>query len=294
MIGFNEIYEEVYKECNDSLENKRIAVKNYQIISFIIFIGLGVFLAIMYKYPVFVFIGIMIWTLIIGFSKKSRQYNSEFKNNVIKKFVKSYCDTLTYSPERGISSQIYREAEFEHYDRYSSEDYISGILEDGYAIEMAEVHTEDESTDKDGHTTYTTIFYGLFARVSFDKAVFGTIKIRKNKLKLFGNKDRIEMDSGEFEKIYDVYADDKIIAMQLLTADIMQMFIDFKNKYKISPELTIRQNKLYIRFATGNVFEANVLKRALDYDTLKKYYDTINFTLRITEKMLKNIKETEL
>ena len=48
---------------------------------------------------------------------------------------------------------------------------------------------------------------------------------------------------------------------------------------------------MYIRFATGDLFEATILKSSVDYDVLKKYYDTINFTLNITEKFLKNIKK---
>ena len=51
---------------------------------------------------------------------------------------------------------------------------------------------------------------------------------------------------------------------------------------------------MYIRVCTGEVFEAKVFKKALDYDTLLKYYNIINFTLELTEKILKNIKETEI
>ena len=159
---------------------------------------------------------------------------------------------------------------------------------------MSEVHTERESRDEDGHRSYHTVFRGLFAEVESDKFLTDKIKIRKNAIKLFDSKQRIEMDSGEFEKIYDIYSENKIVAMQLLTADIMQMFIDFKEKNKIVPELTIKGNKLYIRFQTGNTFEANIFKDALDYSTLLKYYNTIEFTLGITEKMLKNISETEI
>ena len=41
------------------------------------------------------------------------------------------------------------------------------------------------------------------------------------------------------------------MAMQLLTSDIMQMFIDFKEKYKITPELTI---SAILEIAFGNSF----------------------------------------
>ena len=159
---------------------------------------------------------------------------------------------------------------------------------------MAEVHTQDRSTDSEGHTTYTTLFHGLYAEIQLNKIVETNLKIRKNAITIFKNKEKIEMDSAEFEKKYNVYATDKIIAMQLLTADVMQMLLDFKETNKILPEITLKQNYLYIRFETGNVFEANIMKKSLNYETLKKYYDIINFTLKLTESFIKNIKETEL
>jgi hypothetical protein len=160
---------------------------------------------------------------------------------------------------------------------------------------MAEVHTERRDVDEEGRVSYTTLFHGLFAQVEFDKFISGKTNLRRNSvIKLFSSNSRLTMDSGEFEKIYDVYSTDKIITMQIFTADIMQMFIDFKDQNEFVPELTIKGNKLYIRFNTGNMFEANILKSALDYSTLQRYFNTINFTLELTEKIVKNIKETEI
>lgn len=227
--------------------------------------------------------------------KPGKEYNFSFKENVINNFVKAYSEKLSYNQNKGIRAMLYNEGEFERFDRFSSEDAIWGTLQDYYNINMAEVKTEKREVDEDGHVTYSTIFHGLFAQVEFDKFISGKIKLRKNSIiknVLSGN--RLEMDSSDFEKLYDVYTSEGIITMQIFTADIMQMFLDFKENNKMVPELTIKGNKLYIRFNTGDIFEAKVFKSSLDYSTLQKYFNTINFTLDITEKILKNIKETEI
>ncbi len=213
---------------------------------------------------------------------------------MIKTFVKEYSETLEYVPNKGLEQHIYQEGEFERYDRYYSEDLIQGMLEDQYKVTMAEVHTQDVSRDSEGNTTTTTLFRGLVAVIDFAKLVKANIKIRKNKRKILDKNTRIEMDSGEFEEKFDVYTTDKIIAMQILTADVMQMILDFQAKTGLRPELTLAGNSLIIRFATGDLFEAKVFEDSLDYKTLKKYYDTINFTLDIAKNFVKNIEQTEI
>ena len=293
MKNFNQIYEAVYKESAEELEiARKNAIKNIAIkVGIIIIIGI-VFSLIIKSFMFIIFF--LVIAILVGILSTNKNYSQLFKNKVIGKFVKEYSENLDYLPNRGIAPSAYIRGGFERFDRFFSNDAIIGTLEGGYPINMAEVHTEEKSKDEDGHTTYRTIFYGLFAEIDINKIIPTTIKIRKNSISLFSNKDKIEMDSGEFEKIFNVYADNKIIAMQLLTADIMQMFIDFKEKNKITPEITLYRNNLFIRFATGNVFEATMFKNALDFDSLKKNYDIINFTLEITDKIVKNIQETEI
>lgn len=295
MKNFNDIYEELYKKYNEKMEAIRKKVLKEQIITIFIGMIIAIIIAKIFQNFVPLLLGIIIIIFKLAFSKKATLYQTIFKGELIKALVQENDENLDFQPKRGISRISYCNGEFEMFDVFKSEDLITGKLEGKYKMNMAEVHTQDEQTDSDGDTHYVTLFHGLFAEIEMEKTVFAKLKLRKNELKLFGgNKERVELDSGEFEKIYDVYSTDKIISMQLLTSDIMQMFIDFKEKYKITPELTLKENKLYIRFQTGNMFEAVLTKKALDYTTLLKYYDTIKFTLDITKQFIKNIEETEI
>ena len=184
--------------------------------------------------------------------------------------------------------------EFEKFDRYNSEDYICGSLNDGKMLVMSEVTTKRRETDSKGRTHYVTVFQGLFAKIELDKYIDSTTRIRKNKFKLIDHQNSLEMDSGEFERIFDVYSEGKIETMQMLTLDTMQYIIDFKNKTKLVPEFTIKENSVYIRFYMGDVFEGNVLKKSLDYSILKKYYDIFNFIPMIINEFLKNLEGEDI
>ena len=59
--------------------------------------------------------------------------------------------------------------------------------------------------------------------------------------------------------------------MQLLTSDIMEFLIDFQDSTGIDFELTLKNNKIYIRFFSGNIFEMpNLTESFLDKAKLKK------------------------
>ena len=294
MKNFNDIYEKIYQDSFVQLEHERKKTKN-QIFSFsFVAIMIGLILGIITNNIFFIFIFVPAIIVFLILSGKDVTYKKMYKEKIIRVFVKEYSPTLEFLPNSGISKPPYYSGEFEKFDRYFTEDLITGTLENGYKINMAEVKTQKESRDEEGHVTYTTIFHGLFSEIELENYMPAEIKIRKNTISLFDSKDKVEMDSSEFEKIFNVYGTNKITTMQLLTADVMEMFINFKEKNKIVPELTIKNNKLYIRFATGSIFEATFLKNALDFDTLLKYYNVINFTLDLTEKLIRNIKEADL
>ena len=298
MRNFNEIYQEVYKENYHILQDKRNKICKKIIIIFSILFILGAFFSVNNgNFASMLFaISIAIALAIIVTSKSVKEYKKTFKEKVIGTFVKKYCNTLNYNYDRGVSPLMYSRAEFERFDEFHSEDYIYGALKSGYEIFMSEVITEEIiQVDGKGNCTTRTLFRGLFAQVKFNKNINDTIKLRTNSLKkIFNSKKRVEMDSGQFEQIYDVYSSGKIATMQLFTSEIIDMFIDIKEKNKIAPELTLKGNTMYIRFKTGNVFETKLTNRPLEYDTLKKYYNMLHFALEITEKMLNNIQEAEI
>ena len=293
MKNFNDIYEEIYKKSYAIMEEKRESAKKRIIVIFVIIVGIGIMLSkIVPKNGWFVVIlSIIAAVIYIEKSSKRTFYNMAYKQLVIDNFIEEYDTNLEYRHNSGISSDIYRLGEFERFDRYYSEDYISGKLNNKRNILLSEVKTLKEEIDNEGKKHYIITFHGLFARINLDKIIDSTTKIRINTFKLIDRKNNLSMDSGEFERLFDVYSDGKIETMQILTLDIMQKMIDFKNKTKITPEFTIKDNSIYIRFHMGDVFEANIMKSGLDYERLKMYFDILNFIQTISEEISKNIED---
>lgn len=308
MKSFNEVYEHVYKESFEELETLRRESKT-KLLKSIITICVVVFITLIiiketaginyYSFQTllpFCFVAVVILIIIMVATSKSK-YVPTFKEKVIKPFVKNIDKNLEYNPQGGIPSRLYRMGEFERYDNYYTEDLIKGKLDERFNFQMAEVKTEIETTDSEGHTQTTIVFYGLFGNVECVKNIGTNFKVRSDKGmlgKMFKGKTKVEMDSQEFEKYFDVYGDNKITVMQILTSEVMATMIDFIEQSKIKYELTINGDQIYIRFHTGGVFEPKLFKSSLDYDMLKKYYDIIDFVFKVTREINKVIENTDI
>lgn len=323
MKSFSEIYGKIYKESNEKLEEirKQVVKREILVIVLIIFFLVAITIFFLTKNELLSFL-LIIFAIILIFRdiKKGNlgtKYEKIFKEEVFGKFVSGYNGSLSFDAEIGTNVKDYEDAEFENFNAYYTENSIIGLLDNGCKIHMAEVRTDglnnginmaevlgmDEFNDPNRRVVKSfqqsnssqTVFSGLFAKIELEKAIPNTIKIRKDSIKeLLKKEEKMNMDSSEFEKYFTVYAKDKIVAMQVLTADLMQIFIDFRRDCKLSPEVTLKNNNIYIRFDTGRVFNENVHKKALDFDALLKYYKIMNFTLRLSEKISKNLNELDI
>lgn len=102
------------------------------------------------------------------------------------------------------------------------------------------------------------------------------------------------MDSEEFEKYFEIYSEDRIKTMQLLSSDIMQLLIEFHKQYEIDYEIVFRNNTIYMRFFTGAMFEPKIFKNSMDKQLLFIYFYVLKFIVEITKKVNKIIEELEV
>ena len=236
--------------------------------------------------------------LTLCFSKNKRNYITSFKYNVIQRLLCNFYDNVDYIPKKQMPRDIYDSAKYhEYYNEYSSDDYLEASLNNKYPIRMAEVHTVDVDTDTDseGHTTTTrtTKFHGLFSQIRMDKSIGSELLIRRNFS--VSRKKKLNMDSDEFEKLFDVSATNQIIGMQLLTHDIMELLVSFKKSTGINYDISIYDNIMYLRFHTGTMFEFNSFKKgAFDEEMLRKYYNVLDFTYTLSKMLIDLIEKTEI
>lgn len=241
------------------------------------------------------FIGILLTYLNYKYVKK---YKNTYKTEIIADFVKLLNDKLDYVPYFTTTSQIqkdYKEANFENrsFNRFSADDYIEGNLDTDITIELVDIHLQNVTGS--GRSRHTEeIFQGIFGLSKCNKNINTYIKVSKNKFKLFDNNARLEMDSQEFEKYFDIYSEDKILAMRILTADTMEYLIKFYEKYKLEFEIVFRNDKIYLRFFTGPMFEPKIFGNSMDKELLFVYYSILDFVLQVTKKVNKTLQEIEI
>lgn len=173
-----------------------------------------------------------------------------------------------------------------YYKEHCVKDYIN--IYDNPFVEIFDLHTifVDEFERKD---KFDGVFVVMHSSVQKDNI----IKISKNKKDLIINKEKLQMDSGEFERYFDVYAQDKVVAMQLLTSDVIESLIDFYNKYKIQFEIVFKDMKVYFRFFTGKMFNLEDGMGYIDKRRLYVQYNILNFISKITKEIKKAEDEME-
>lgn len=238
---------------NDEVDKARRANKVKRLISGLLIIGLFV-LTIFVMANNMPFLGFLTFGgIFLVLFLSTRNKDNLLFDKIVYGIMKEYNETFSYNHKNGIDKMIYREAGFEGFDRYRSDDLIKGEVK-GCPFELGEVHTERRHTDSEGRTHYTTIFHGTFIKVNLNKDFDCIIKIVNNKIKLFNKDQYITIDNEAFEKIYDVFTDDKIKAMRLLTPDVTTNMIDIYNNTGLYCELKIIGTFLYIRLYTGQLF----------------------------------------
>lgn len=278
---------------NDRLNAQRSRYNFLVLIKGLLFIAMfGSFIYFMYAHTfilVFVPIACIIGIIIINKSNKSNIIFDEILPDIIKKQFNDF----NYNHNSGISRGTYCEARFEGFDRYHSDDLIEGKV-CGSDFVMSEVHTERESRDSEGHTTYITVFRGAFAKVNLNKDLGCFINIINNKIKLFSRDYYTTIDNEAFEKIYDVFTDDKIKTLRLLTPDVTTKMIDLYNETGIYCEVKINNNLLYIRLYTGALFSFSFSNPEKESLMVGRSLAVIDSVFKIMENFIKEVEEFDV
>ena len=231
---------------------------------------------------------------IYKYKKYNEIYVNNFKNKVIKEFVEHINNKLKYYRNGGKHLyNFYLEAKFENNVKFNSfltDDYIEGYNEDGTSIQMSNISLENVNSKGE---TLNVVYDGIFSVSQINNYLTKEIRIKKNEY-IIKKQNKVEMDSKEFEKYFDVYSESNILAMEILTHDVMQELTEFYDTYKIKFETVIKNNNIYIKFDTGVMFEPNILKKSNDINSLWIYYNVLNFVTNLTIKINKLLKDLEV
>ena len=308
---FEQIYQKLYAENIYSLEIMRKKVRFRKIFQyiFIILFFIGYIVSetrteiisteIDLYLGVIGIISFVLWLVFVFSNRKyERKYNETYKKEIVSNFIKLVNPELEYKPIADEIPRIqtdYELAKFDNkrFNRFYADDYIEGFMNDDIFIKAVDLHIQNETGS--GRSRHVEeIFQGIFASTKCNKDIKTFVKISKNKLKILDRKNRVEMDSQEFEKYFDAYSENDVITMQLLTSDIMEILLDFYEKYKLDFEIVFVNNTIYLRFFTGPMFEPKIFGDSMDKELLFVYYSTLKFVAELTIKVNEIMREVEV
>ena len=249
----------------EQLEGMRIALKK----KYTLFIIIGVIVTaittiitfIFQLSPILVIVG-MVLTFIIALictGKQAREYSLAFKSYFVKSSLQKIFTNLKYQPENGISRATIASTNMMRMgDRYSSNDLVTGKYKEiGFTQSDVHIEEEHETRDSDGNTRtyYVTIFKGRWMIFDFNKSFKADVQVAQ---KGFGNNkvaswflgeqkfQKVEMESQEFNKAFNVYAQQPLDAFYILTPKIMEKIrnLDERNEGRLL--LCFIDNKLHV------------------------------------------------
>ena len=295
--NFEIIYEDVYNasvnRLNEVKRKNRMIILTVLII--LLIINIIIYVVIEYKAESLVAIAISIIVVFIYYITGKQGYRRVFKQTVIENLVKNYNPKLYYSID-GITRMDYKISEFDsRFDDFQSEDRIYGRLKTGDNVQIAEIITYDIRITNDlngrGREERVKTFSGMYGIVRLEKNLLSNIQISLNSIMKRNNKNRIEMDSSEFEQYYDLITKDKITAMRIFTSDLIEEMVELREKTKTPIELRIVDNYIFFRYRCGQMFEPPLIRNGLDKKLLKNYYKYIYYPIEFLEKLCNNINE---
>lgn len=224
-------------------------------------------------------------------------YNKLYKENVITTLLKNIDPNILYKRnglERNEKESInYDKGNFEDYDTFSSEDMIVSHINNIPFI-LSDIEVKKKYTDTDGNSHYDMVFSGTFAFATLPKSINATIVICDNRW-LFQKKDSyVQIDNTEFENKYDVFSDNNIIAMRILTPTLTTNILDIQKQTTLKMEVKIINNLIFFRFHGSNLFEPSLKNTELEaynaYESICKY----NTIKSIINEIVNNVNNLEM
>ena len=163
------------------------------------------------------------------------------------------------------------------YNRRHFEDCFSGERQ-GCDFELYEAHLEQRRRSNK-RTYYVTVFRGVIIRITFPRKVEGVTVITRdngwfNGLAALGRSmgghdlKRIGLVDPKFERIFEVYGDDQVLARYMLTPSFMERLLkleeDLRGKrVRAMFDAHSGEGELLIAAETGNLFEIGSMSKPL-------------------------------
>ena len=195
-------------------------------------------------------------------------------------------------------------------DRQSFEDQFSGAF-NGAEFELYEAHLEERRRSR-RRTYYVTVFRGVLIRIVFPRTIEGVTLVTRDKgwfntferwgKTSFGQKlERIGLVDPDFERLFEVYGTDQVMARYLLTPSFMERLLELeallkgKNVRCVFDEALGQgagRGELLIAAETGNQFEPGSMFSPIDQkEPVERLHSEIELIQSIVKLLLEPASE---
>ncbi|MGD9909292.1 MAG: DUF3137 domain-containing protein [Candidatus Izemoplasmatales bacterium] len=232
---------------------KKKQIEKLSIIGWIV-VGVGGIIAFALQNSAVMYVGFV--ALFVGFviamkaTTDFKKLSNRFKDEVLVNMFKELMPGTVYNPYQGLSEyEVYGTEFLKRADRFYSEDYISGVLEDVKFI-SSDVRLEErhvEHTKNGTRTYYVPYFVGRVFKFSFNKEFDGYLQVLEagSPLSNRGFK-KVQLESIQFNKKFRTFTTDELSAFYVLTPDIIEAIIHLEERNPGRIGLSFTGDVLYI------------------------------------------------
>ena len=217
-----------------------------------------------------------------------KAYKAYFVSDALSKVFTDY----RFNSDNGISKfEIQKTGMMKTGDVFKSNDLVTGKYKN-INFTQSDVHIQDESTDSDGNTTYTTVFKGRWIIFDFKKDIDKKLAVvgkgfRGALVGKHGGYKELELESSEFHKHFHVYAQDGFEAYYVLDPAFMERVMSLAIKHNDNVYLAFTDGRLHIGIHDGkDSFEPPSYKKSIDEQAEKqKVYKDIKVITDIVDNL---------
>ncbi|QLY39648.1 DUF3137 domain-containing protein [Hujiaoplasma nucleasis] len=254
----------------DSFNLRKKKVEKQYMIAFL-FIALGgIALFLTYNQnsnlnfiPMILFAGGIIYFIIgaSAFSKLKKEFKKDFLKNIFSVLIPG----IEYSPHIGLNPMDVYATEFlKKADRFHSEDYLSGKIDDIDFI-SSDVRLEERRvrhTKNGTQVYYVPYFVGRVFKFDFHKELVGHMQVLESGRPLSRRPfNKVELESIDFNKKFNVFAEEELTAFYILTPDIMEAIFALERRYPGNISFSFSDQQMYLGINNNkNTFELQLFK----------------------------------
>ncbi len=301
-MGLNDFY---YNSLNGTINELEKQRKDIVFRLVVINITLLAISYILYFYISFFTIIFFLMASRWAYSHLTYNYYQDFKAFIIKPLINQIDKNLLYEQQNSIPQMVFDSSMlFQRPDRYHGSDLIKGVI-DGVNIKLSHINALYKTQDKDGKTSYGTIFEGVFIVADFNKNFLGnTIILPDYSEKIFGNMisswlqktsfsrgKLIKLDDIAFEREFKVYGSDEVEAHYILSHSLMKKILDLKAKTNSTIYISFVNNHIYIAISgLSTSYNPPLFSSLLEFKVASSYTQTLSLSLGVIDELKLNQK----